>query len=39
MGMQTVIRKTKPIFLSSLKEIRTGTQAGQGTGADAEAME
>jgi len=28
-----------PCFCSSLKEVRTGTQAGQEAGADAEAME
>jgi hypothetical protein len=34
-----IIQLTIPHCCSSLKEVRTGTQAGQGAGADAEAME
>jgi hypothetical protein len=33
------IQLTLPYCCSSLKEVRTGTQAGQEAGADAEAME
>jgi hypothetical protein len=33
------IQLTFPHFCSSLKEVRTGTQAGQEAGADAEALE
>jgi hypothetical protein len=33
------IQLTLPHYCSSPKEVRAGTQTGQGTGADAEAME
>jgi hypothetical protein len=39
LGRKGFIQLTLPHCCSSLKEIRTGTQAGQGAGADAEAME
>jgi hypothetical protein len=39
LGRKGFIRLTFPHCCSSLKEVRTGTQAGQGAGADAEAME
>jgi hypothetical protein len=39
LGRKGFIQLTFPHCCSSLKEVRTGTQAGQGTGADAEAME
>jgi hypothetical protein len=38
-GEEGFIRLTLPCCCSSPKEVRTGTQAGQGAGADAEAME
>jgi hypothetical protein len=39
LGREGFIQLTFPHCCSSLKEIRTGTQAGQEAGADAEAME
>jgi hypothetical protein len=39
MGRKGFIQLTLPHCCSSLKEVRTGTQAGQEAGADAEAME
>jgi hypothetical protein len=39
LGRKGFIRLTLPYCCSSLKEFRTGTQAGQKAGADAEAME
>ena len=39
LGRKGFIRLTLPYCCSSLKEVRTGTQAGQEAGADAEAME
>jgi len=39
LGRKGFIQLTFPHCCSSLKEVRTGTQAGQGAGADAEAME
>jgi hypothetical protein len=39
LGRKGFIRLTLPHCCSSLKEVRTGTQAGQEAGADAEAME
>jgi hypothetical protein len=39
LGRKGFIRLTLPYCCSSLKEIRTGTQAGQDAEADAEAME
>jgi hypothetical protein len=39
LGRKRFIQLTFPHCCSSLKEVRTGTQAGQGAGADAEAME
>ena len=39
LGRKGFIQLTLPHCFSSLKEVRTGTQAGQGAGADAEAME
>jgi hypothetical protein len=39
LGRKGFIRLTLPCCCSSPKEVRTGTQAGQGAGADAEAME
>jgi hypothetical protein len=38
-GEERVYSLTLPHCCSSLKEVRTGTQAGQEAGADAEAME
>jgi hypothetical protein len=38
-GEERFIQLTLPHCCSSPKEVRTGTQAGQGAGADAEAME
>jgi hypothetical protein len=38
-GEKGFIRLTLPPCCSSPKEVRTGTQAGQKAGADAEAME
>jgi hypothetical protein len=38
-GRKGFIQFTFPHCCSSLKEVRTGTQAGQEAGADAEAME
>jgi len=38
-GKETFIQLTLPHSCSSPKEVRTGTQAGQEAGADAEAME
>ena len=38
-GRKGFTQLTFPYCCSSLKEVRTGTQAGQETGADAEAME
>ena len=39
LGRKGFIELTLPRCSSSLKEVRTGTQAGQEAGADAEAME
>ena len=39
LGRKGFIQLTLPYCCSSLKEVRTGTQAGQEAGADAEAME
>jgi hypothetical protein len=39
MGRKGFIQLTLPYCFSSPKEVRTGTQAGQKAGADAEAME
>jgi hypothetical protein len=39
LGRKGFIQLIPPNCCSSLKEVRTGTQAGQGAGADAEAME
>jgi len=39
LGRKGFIQLTLPHCCSSPKEVRTGTQAGQETGADAEAME
>jgi hypothetical protein len=39
LGKKGFIQLTFPYFCSSLKEVRTGTQAGQKARADAEAME
>ena len=39
MGRKGFIQLTFPHCYSSLKEVRTGTQAGQGAGVDAEDME
>ena len=39
LGRRGFIQLTLPHCCSSLKEVRTGTQAGQEAGADAEAME
>jgi hypothetical protein len=39
LGRKGFIRLTLPYCCSSPKEVRTGTQAGQKAGADAEAME
>jgi hypothetical protein len=39
LGRKGLIQLTHPHCCSSLKEVRTGTQAGQEAGADAEAME
>jgi hypothetical protein len=39
LGRKGFIQLTFPHCYSSLKEVRTGTQAGQKAGADAEAME
>jgi hypothetical protein len=39
LGRKGFIQLTLPYCCSSPKEVRTGTQAGQGAGADAEAME
>ena len=39
LGRKGFIRLTLPNCYLSLKEVRTGTQAGQEAGADAEAME
>jgi hypothetical protein len=39
LGKKGFIRLTLPYCCSSPKEVRTGTQAGQEAGADAEAME
>jgi hypothetical protein len=39
MGRKEFIQLTLPHCCSSPKEVRTGTQAGQEAGADAEAME
>jgi hypothetical protein len=39
LGRKGFIQLTPPNMCSSLKEVRTGTQAGQEAGADAEAME
>jgi hypothetical protein len=39
LGRKGFIRLTLPYCCSSLKEVRTGTQAGQKAGADAKAME
>jgi hypothetical protein len=39
LGRKGFIWLTLPHCCSSLKEVRTGTQAGQGAGADEEAME
>jgi hypothetical protein len=39
LGRKGFIQLTFPLFCSSPKEVRTGTQAGQEAGADAEAME
>jgi hypothetical protein len=39
LGRKGFIRLTLPNHCSSLKEVRTGTQAGQEAGADAEVME
>jgi hypothetical protein len=39
LGRKGFIRLTLPYCCSSPKEVRTGTQAGQEAGADAEAME
>jgi hypothetical protein len=38
-GRKEFIQFTLPYCCLSLKEVRTGTQAGQKAGADAEAME
>jgi hypothetical protein len=38
-GRKGFIQFTLPYCYSSTKEVRTGTQAGQEAGADAEAME
>jgi hypothetical protein len=39
LGRKGIIHLTFPHCCSSLKEVRTGTQAGQEAGADTEAME
>jgi hypothetical protein len=39
LGRKGFIQLTFPHCCSSLKGVRTGTQAGQGAGADAEAIE
>jgi hypothetical protein len=39
LGKKGFIQLTIPYCCSSPKEVRTGTQAGQEAGADAEAME
>jgi hypothetical protein len=39
LGRKGFIRLAFPYCCSSLKEVRTGTQAGQEAGANAEAME
>jgi hypothetical protein len=39
LGREGFIQLTLPHCCSSIKEVRTGTQAGQEAGADAEAME
>jgi hypothetical protein len=39
LGRKGLIQLTHPCCCSSPKEVRTGTQAGQKAGADAEAME
>jgi hypothetical protein len=39
LGRKAFIQLTLPYCCSSLKEVRTGTQAGQEAGTDAEAME
>jgi hypothetical protein len=39
LGRKGFIQLTLPQCCSSLKEVRTGTQAGQEAGADAEAMD
>jgi hypothetical protein len=39
LGRKGFIQLTLPHCCSSLKEVRTGTQAGQEAGADAEAIE
>jgi len=39
LGRKGFIQLTLPHYCSSPKEVRTGTQAGQEAGADAEAME
>jgi hypothetical protein len=39
LGRKEFIQLTFPHCFSSLKEVRTGTQAGQGAGDGAEAME
>jgi hypothetical protein len=39
LGRKGLIQLTLPHCCSSLKEVRTGTQAGQEAGTDAEAME
>jgi hypothetical protein len=39
LGRKGFIQLTFPYCCSSPKEVRTGTQAGQEAGADAEAME
>jgi hypothetical protein len=39
LGKKRFIQLTLPYCCSSPKEVRTGTQAGQEAGADAEAME
>jgi hypothetical protein len=39
LGRKGFIQLTFPYCCSSLKEFRTGNQAGQGAGSDAEAME
>jgi hypothetical protein len=39
LGRKGFIQLTLPYYCSSPKEVRTGTQAGQKAGADAEAVE